>query len=162
MHFPVLVLEKKEFIHFYESLQNGRPLFAKLVFQFQIRSKAIVAQEAYLIAYAMDVYGRIMNSDAIKLYHKDDSGEKKIELPVNLGNLDLTRDELIPFIGPPDKVNNFEYLKLEPNATGKHYIGYEATVYGLNTMNVRLPINPCPPYCPSPPVPPNSPENAES
>lgn len=147
MHFPILKLQRDDLISYYTKTDNGKPVFKKLVIQYQIKSSKLFAQEVNLIAYAFDTRGRMMNTEAIRFHHIKNS-YIEFNLPVILGNLEIVRSELKRLVGPYNAVDDFEYLEFKSHKAGFNYIGYTIVSYPqISTDAFSIIKNPCPPYC---------------
>lgn len=147
MNFPTLKLMKDDFITYYlnqddDGGQPGNGKFRKLVFEFQINQSGR-DYEAYLIAYALQGKREIMNTSPIRLVKYNDA-PCTIDIPVNLANLELKRNDLRTLIGKPNQLIQFNFLRFQATKENNGYISYTVYVDDQVSLTV-LKANPSPP-----------------
>jgi hypothetical protein len=114
MKFPVLRLNVKDFITFYQKQNPGdNPKFKRLVFQFHIEKHGL-HHNVLLIAYAMGDDGDVMHKEPIELVRAKGNHRRDIDAPFNLGNLELGIKSLINLIGVFNKPPLAETIRFDP------------------------------------------------
>jgi len=146
MDFPTLKLMKDDFIAYYRNQDDDGTIsnnkFRKLVFEFQINQSGR-DYEAYLIAYALQGKREIMNTSPIRLVKYDDN-PGTIDIPVNLANLELKRNDLWQLIGKPKQLIDFNFLRFQAMKDNNGYISYAVYVDNQDSLTI-LKANPSPP-----------------
>lgn len=158
--FPAFRIDSAELVKYYSrrhNFFNRTNTFWKLVFQFQMVEGKNPGDHKImmLICYALNKPENVMDtvSKQVKIYIDTTIPPIKATNPVNLGNLELIRKELIRIIGKRNVVEQFKCLTIQPNQNkGSNHITYKvSTVDDADkaAAGSTAELNPCPPGHPS-------------